>query len=49
MDTIIQIKDLGKTFTGKDNTVEALKRRAVPGIRGTFDRTVATTQKIIHC
>ena len=25
MDTIIQIKDLGKTFTGKDNTVEALK------------------------
>lgn len=25
MDTIIQIRDLGKTFTGKDNTVEALK------------------------
>lgn len=25
METIIQIKDLGKTFTGKDNSVEALR------------------------
>lgn len=25
METIIQVKDVGKTFTGKENTVEALK------------------------
>ena len=41
----ISYKAMSNTMFDIPNTVEALKRRAVPGIRGTFDRTVAVNRE----